>query len=249
MHKLSVVLVTKNAEELLSSCLASVRSIADEIIAVDVRSTDRTRSILKHHQATIITTTSNHLGRNKARGIQLTKHRLIFLIDSDEIVSKKLQQSILRLKRRKRLAHGYRLSFHNHFMRRRLRHGGEGYRMVRLFQRNKATMHASSVHEHLEVPSGDIRTLAGHIDHFSYRSIPQMFRKFSAYALLEAAEKHREGERSSFKKIALYPIHMFWARYVVDRGYRDGLWRIPLDLGFAYMEWLTYTSLALRNRA
>jgi hypothetical protein len=33
---------------------------------------------------------------------------------------------------------------------------------------------------------------------------------------------------------------MFWARFIKDKGYKDGFFRIPLDLGFAYMEFLTY---------
>jgi hypothetical protein len=31
--------------------------------------------------------------------------------------------------------------------------------------------------------------------------------------------------------------------FIKDKGYKDGLFRIPLDFGFAYMEFLTYLIL------
>ena len=76
-----------------------------------------------------------------------------------------------------------------------------------------------------------------------------MYKKFTAYAFWEAKDKFKSGERSSLKKLILYPVHMFWARFIKDKGYKDGYFRIPLDLGFAYMEFLTYASLAIKNIA
>ena len=70
-----------------------------------------------------------------------------------------------------------------------------------------------------------------------------MYGKFTDYALREAKIKKEKGERTSLRKIFFHPAHMFWARFVEDEGYKDGLFRIPLDLGFAYMEFLTYITL------
>ena len=67
-----------------------------------------------------------------------------------------------------------------------------------------------------------------------------MFGKFTDYAKREARQKINKGEKSSIKKIVFYPLHMFWARFIKDKGYKDGIFRIPLDVGFAYMEFLTY---------
>lgn len=240
-------MTTRNADAVLDRCVASVQSIADEVVAVDAGSTDRTLSILSAAGARIVRTRSNHLGRNKARGIAVARHSLILLLDSDEILSSLLAQSINRVKRSKSILNGYQVRFHNHYLQRRLRYGGENYVMVRLFRRSKLRFRAHSIHEHVEALNHDTPILPGYINHYSYRSITQMLSKFTQYALLESTAKYRAGERSSLKKIVLYPVHMFWARFIKDKGYRDGCWRIPLDLGFAYMEWLTYTSLALRG--
>lgn len=70
-----------------------------------------------------------------------------------------------------------------------------------------------------------------------------MFKKFTDYGVRMAKEKYSANEKSSFRKIFIYPAHMFWARFIKDEGHLDGLFRIPLDLGFAYMEFVTYIFL------
>ena len=74
-----------------------------------------------------------------------------------------------------------------------------------------------------------------------------MYKKFTNYALLEATQKYLDQEESSLKKVTLYPLHMFWARFIKDKGYKDGLARITLDIGFGYMEFLTYLALFFKT--
>jgi len=102
------------------------------------------------------------------------------------------------------------------------------------------------VHERITIKKKRTGKLKGKIHHHSYRSISQIYKKFTRYAFWEAIQKRQAGERPSFKKIFLYPLHMFWARFFKDKGYKDGLFRIPLDLGFAYMEFLTYFLLLIK---
>jgi len=53
MKKLSVVLATKNEENNLFDCLASVKNIASEIVVVDEFSRDKTQEIAKSFGARI----------------------------------------------------------------------------------------------------------------------------------------------------------------------------------------------------
>ena len=247
-HRLSVIMVTLNADELLQGFLTSVSSIADEIVVVDAGSTDRTLQILKEFKVRLYKVKQNHLGRNKAKALALATGDLVLSLDSDEIASALLVRTIEQIKRRKSIADGYIIPFRNHFLGKRLKYGGENYSMLRLGKRKMLRIKEVSVHESLEVISTSIARLKSPILHYSYRSLGQMFGKFTNYALNEAQQKFKNGERSSLKKIFLYPIHMFWARFIKDRGYKDGSLRIPLDLGFAYMEFLTYATLAIRSK-
>ncbi len=74
-----------------------------------------------------------------------------------------------------------------------------------------------------------------------------MFAKSTDYAHREAQRKRKNGEHAGILKLVTYPVHMFYARYIKDKGYRDHISRIILDLGFAYMEFLTYLLLLLQK--
>ncbi len=215
---------------------------------MDAGSTDKTLAILQKFRVRLVRTGENHLGKNKAKALSMATGDLVLSLDADEILSAQLIQTINRIKRRKIIYDGYVIPFRNHFLGRRLKYGGENYYMIRLGKRKKFKIKKVSVHESLLLNSKNIATLNSPVMHYSYRSLGQVIRKFSTYSLSEANEKYKTGERSSIKKIILYPIHMFWARFIKDKGYRDGCFRIPLDLGFAYMEFLTYTALAVKNR-
>ncbi|EKD90016.1 MAG: Beta 1,4 glucosyltransferase, partial [uncultured bacterium] len=67
--KLSVVLATRNEEENIGRCLASVKDIADEIIVVDEYSTDKTREIAEKYGAKVFTEPHHdifHITKEKA---------------------------------------------------------------------------------------------------------------------------------------------------------------------------------------
>lgn len=248
-HRLSVIMVTLNAGELLRKSLESISSIADEIIVVDAGSTDDTLMILKELGVKLIKTNVNHLGRNKAKALAKATGDLVLALDSDEVASALLVRNTRLIKKRKIIADGYIIPFRNHFLGKRLRYGGENYAMLRMGRREKLKIKQTAVHESLLVDSRNIIKLSSPILHYSYRSLRQTFKKFTEYAIWEANEKFKASEQSSLKKIFLYPVHMLWARFIKDKGYRDGLFRILLDIGFAYMEFLTYTTLAIRNRS
>lgn len=246
-HRLSVIMITLNSEELLQQSLNSTKPIADETIVVDAGSKDSTLSILKHNKISPTKVRVNHLGRNKSKALSLARCSLVLLIDSDEILTEGLIKEIKNIKRKKNISDGYIIPFQNHFLGKPLSYGGENYAMLRLGKRSKLKVKLSSVHESLEIKSKHIIRLHSPILHHSYRSLGQTFYKFTNYALWDATDKFTAGEKSSLKKIILFPIHMLWARFIEDKGYKDGMFRLPLDIGFAYMEFLTYLNLAIKN--
>lgn len=247
-RRLSVIMTTLNSQDILSDSLKSVRALAAEIIIVDSGSTDATKKIALQYGARFVSVKKNHLGKNKAKALALARCPWVLLLDSDEIISTKLSKEMHSVISKKSPHEGYFLPFKNHYLGHPLRYGGENYKMLRLFKRNKGRIRPVAVHEYVVLKSDKIKTLKNPILHYSYRSIGQMYKKFTTYALDESKEKYSAGEKSSFRKVFLHPVHMFWARYVEDKGYQDGLFRIPLDLGFSYMEFLTYLTLAFKKK-
>ncbi|MEK7495714.1 MAG: glycosyltransferase family 2 protein [Patescibacteria group bacterium] len=248
--KLSVLMITKNAAETLEKSLASVKKIADEIIIVDSKSTDRTVEIAKKYLAKVYVKEFTDIGKQRMFGLSKATGKWVLILDCDEIVSEKLMKEIKsKIENKNIKINSYYIPYLNFYLNKPLQFGGEDYKMLRLFRRIKLHMEPSLVHNKMEVKDEKIGYLKGKIFHHSYRSILQMFAKFTDYGVRMAKEKYLAGEKSSFKKIFIYPIHMFWARFFKDKGYEDGLFRIPLDLGFAYMEFVTYFMLATMSPA
>lgn len=93
--KLSIVLATYNEEKNLEACLESVKDIAEEIIIVDGKSTDRTVEIAKRYTTKIIVTDNHPIFHiNKQKALELAKNDWILQLDADERVSRKLAAEI-----------------------------------------------------------------------------------------------------------------------------------------------------------
>lgn len=249
--KLSVVMITKNAGELIAQTLESVRKLADEVIVVDDYSTDKTLQVTGKYKAILYLRHEEDYGKQRSYAIARARGRWILIIDSDEIVTDSLRREIkavIRQETKKPKHSGFFIGFQNHFLGHPLHHGGENYKMLRLFRKKYGVMHPALVHEGVRIKRGEIATLKHKIMHYSYRSIGQMYSKFTRYAIREARQKLQKGESTGLRKIFLYPPHMLYARFIKDRGYKDGFFRLPLDLGFAYMELLTYVSMIFIKR-
>lgn len=237
---LSVILITKDADALLDRVLKSIDNIAGEIIVVDSYSSDRTIKIAQKYKAIILQTKEEDLGKKRQLALKHTKNKWVLALDADEIVPKKLNDEIknIILDTNNKIE-GFIIPYKNHYIGKPIKHGGENYKILRLFNKDKVNVSPALLHEKFEV-RGETRVLTNHILHFSYQSIFQTYIKFTKYAIRGAQQKVNSGEKLSVKKLTLYPLHMFWARYYEDKGYKDGLFRLPLDIGFSYMEFMTY---------
>lgn len=248
-NKISLLTATKNNQDTIEKTLASVKNLVDEIVIVDNESTDSTLIIAKKYQAKIINYKGDNLGKQYQKGLKVVKNKWVLILDSDELVSPYLKKEIKKLIKTNQLEKfdGYFIPFQNHFLGKSINFGGENYQMLRLFKKEKIIITDEKIHQKYFLKTKKYSYLKGKIFHYSYRSLFQVFKKFSYYAVEEAKRKHQLKEKATLKKIFLYPAHMFYARFIEDKGFKDGLFRIPLDLAFAYMEFLTYLVLFILN--
>lgn len=247
MNTLSVVMITKNAEEVLTNSLKSITGIWSELIIGDDSSTDETLNIAKSFGAEVVLSIGSNLGDRKQMLINKSKGEWVLVLDSDEQLSSKLKSEIKNvLTIGKTSYQGYRIPYQNFIFGQPLYYGGEKYSKIRLFKRGTAKINPSVLHEEIEF-KGSAGKLKGVILHNSYRSLDQVINKFTKYASIEAKKKAHLKESVTFKKLFLYGPHMLWARYVKDQGWRDGWGGLVLALLFAYMEGLTYWLLLSRK--
>lgn len=242
---LSILTVVKNEEKNIKAMLESVKGLADEIILVDNLSTDRTVEIAKKYEAKIYYYAGRNEAKHKEFGLSKVTGDWVLMLDGDEVVTEKLREEIKKILKSKKPSDGYLIPYQSFFLGRPIRYGGENYKKLTLFKKDKIEVLPLSIHAYFRLKKGKHGILRNKILHYSYRSLSQLFTKFTDYAKREARIKLKNEEKPTLKKIFLYPLHMFWARFVKDKGYKDGIFRIPLDLAFAYMELMTYILLLM----
>lgn len=226
---LSVAIATYNEQEKLDACLASVSGWVDEIVLVDGGSTDRTVAIAKKYNASVVVTDNPAIFHiNKQRALDRCTSDWILQLDADEVVSGSLQSEIISVINNPSACAGYKLPRKNYFVGHWLSKGGQypDY-LVRLFRNGKGTFPAKSVHEQIVI-DGKIGTLIAPLDHFTYASISQYWRKSDVYTSLTADTIRQQHSRESIALWLQYmvgkPMHTFFSIFLRHKGFMDGYW-------------------------
>jgi len=95
MNKLSIVLATRNEEENIGRCLASIINIAGEIIVVDEESTDKTVEIARKYGAKVFTEPHHEIFHiTKQKALEKASGEWILQLDADEVVTPELATEI-----------------------------------------------------------------------------------------------------------------------------------------------------------
>ncbi|NGZ06420.1 MAG: glycosyltransferase family 2 protein [Magnetococcales bacterium] len=219
-HLLSVVLITRDAEAQLPTCLESVR-FADEIVVVDSGSRDRTTAIAAHHGARVISQPWLGFGPQKHLAVTCASHDWVLCLDADESLTPALAAAIQHELHAPRF-HAYRFARCNRFLGRWLRHG-EGYpdHQLRLFHRHHAQWRTDPVHEGVET-TAPVGTLPGDILHESAPSLANYLDKQNRYTTLQAQILLTQGKKASLLRLVFSPVFRFIKFYIVRLGFLDG---------------------------
>jgi glycosyltransferase involved in cell wall biosynthesis len=217
---LSAVLITRNAANVLDTCLESL-AFVDEIVVVDSSSSDGTIQIAARRGARVVQKEWMGYGRQKQFAVEQAAHDWVLCIDADECVSPELAASLVRTLDAP-AAPVYRMARRNRFLGRWLRHG-EGYPdwSARLFDRRQARWSDDAVHE--KVMGEPIGTLGGDLLHESAQDLSRYLEKQNRYTTLAAAELHRRGHSAGMADLAFAPLARFLKFYLLRLGFLDGL--------------------------
>lgn len=240
--KLSVAIAVFNEEKNLEECLSSVAAFADEIIVVDGGSSDATVSIAKKFTTNIIETSNPVMFHiNKQKALDACSGDWILQIDADERVTSSLKNQILTvINSGKSDINGYFIPRRNYFWGHFMRKGGQypDY-VMRLVRRGKAHFPSKSVHEQIEV-IGEPGYLTEPMDHISYRTREDYWRKSDAYTTLTAIKMKKNGipknARTWFTYNIVKPKLTFLSLFIRHKGFMDGWY----GLVFAYFSALHF---------
>jgi glycosyltransferase involved in cell wall biosynthesis len=225
MPGLSAVIPTKNVAAIIRPTLESLR-FCDEVVIVDMFSTDDTRSICESYPNVTFCQREDYIYGNFNHGVEQASGDWILRLDSDEVVSPELRDSILEVLREPTPKYLHYDAFcHLYFFGMRLRHGfGDQWRTT-IFKKGTAHYAVRSEHEGLTTtgPAGKLR---GHYDHFTNPTLSAWVAKTNYYT---DKDLERDGNR---KPVPRWKVFLNMLRYF--RGAYFGKGRLRKDgyLGF-----------------
>ena len=221
--RLSVVLIAKNAAELLADCLASV-SWADEIVLLDSGSSDNTVELARSLGATVyIDSDWQGYGIQRQRAQDFATGEYVLMLDTDERVTPELERSIRRVLEAPDNKAVYSIARRNYFLGRFMRHSGwYPDRVMRLYQRRGFRYNSNLVHESLDAKGAQVIELSGDLLHLTCRDFSGFQQKQLAYATAWAQERHQKGKKTSLTGIFGHTLGAFVKTLLLRGGVLDG---------------------------
>ena len=239
MNKISCVIHTFNSEKYLRECLSSV-SWCDEIVIIDMYSTDQTLEIAKEFGAKIYMHENvGYADPARAFGLSKCSHNWILALDSDELIPKKLKEKLLETIEENKYD-VIKISFRNFFFGRELLGSGWGYRdqIIARFFKKGFLNYGTEVHNFNKIESkarvGEIIGSDVSIIHFNYDSVSQFIRKLNTYTDYEVNSTKYNYKGSPARKIIYHFFREVLGRFFYKKGYKDGWIGLYLALAMAF---------------
>lgn len=270
-NKITVLVPTFNVEKIIRRCLKSA-IWADEILVVDSFSQDSTVAVAREMGAKVIQHEYVYSAKQKNWAIPQAKNEWILLLDSDEVITIKLRDEIIKLLESKNLDNydGFGIARPHYFLGHFLRWGGR-YPLynIRLF-RKACRYEDRDVHAHIILPKNRVKNLEGDILHYSDPTLTHFFSKFNRYTTYQANYMKKFSERKNeieWKKffthyvyiksvikdywyfLPMTPFFRFTYMYILRLGFLDGRYGFLIAVLYSFQDYVAKTKyLELRGR-
>lgn len=227
--KLSIVIPTLNEEKNIGGLLENIKDFADEIIVVDMYSTDETVAICRSYTDKIIQHEENKvLNININLGIEKAQGRWILQLDADERLTPELKCEIREAIESEEFA-AYAIPFKQYFFGRFVEKGGWNWSIKRLYRKDSSRYKCNIVHEQINT-EGPVGTLRNPIIHYAHPTVEIFLKKMNLYTSQAAQIRYQKGERTAIKTMILKPSKVFLYRYLRLRGYKEGIHGLVLSI-------------------
>jgi len=237
----SVVLLARNEARRLRRWFEVVAPWADEIIVVDSGSTDQTAEIARQYSDKIYPVTNKlNFDINKNYAFTLATREWVLSLDADEIPTPDLIADLqAKVRDPNCRQNGFNVMIH-HFALGEVIHPPTKH--LRLFRNGLGGFPGESVHQVISV-SGEIGTLKGHIDHYTYDSLYERVEKTNLYSESMAAHWYQSRQPFRLRDMLWQPARSFIKSYFFRGGYRGGVMGLFVSMDGAYSVFLRYVKL------
>ncbi len=222
--KITCLVPCRNERLNIRPCIESLQDLADELLIADSGSTDGTLDIVREiGGCRIIEREYIHSGDFKNWAIPQAEHSWVLLVDADERVTPQLADEIRRILSLDNPMDGYWVYRKNHFMGHHTRScGWANDCCLRLFRRDVSRYVGPNDHAEVHVSTNHVGTLRNRLDHFTYWSYDQWFKKFDRYTKVQAQLWYEAGRRPSLWRLLVHAPFRFFRDYICQGGFLEG---------------------------
>lgn len=246
---ISAVVVTKNSEAQLVDCLISIHSLADEIIVIDLGSTDDTTKIAKEFGAHVIAHKHvEYVELIRQFAIDQTHGEWVIVMDPDERVTQTLAKKLLEITNTN--VDAVNIPRKNVFFGTWVRHTNFWPdRQIRFFRKTAITW-STKIHSYpkvngrtIDLPSREDLAIV----HLGYSDYAEFFERNNRYSSVEAENLNSDGQKFYFANLLWKPTREFLARYIKHAGFLDGF--LGLSLVYSLMIYQLTVQIKLWEKA
>jgi glycosyltransferase involved in cell wall biosynthesis len=217
----TVVVITKNEENNIETCLQSVHGWADEIIVVDDESRDRTVEIAQRLADKVFHRKMDIEGRHRNWAYAQARNEWVFSLDADETAMPELRDEITQAIQSNEFQ-AYTIPRRNYLGDYWVRYGGQyPAPQLKLFMKSKFRFEEAEVHPRVFL-EGKTAHLTKDIIHKSYRDIAHFVSKLNGQTTLEAKKWVKMTRPMTFGKAFWRAMDRFPRTYLRKKGYKDG---------------------------
>lgn len=242
---ISAIVHTFNEEKNIERCLSSL-SWVDEIVIIDMGSTDKTLEIagsyktkVFNHPFTGFVEPARNFGIDKAKG------DWIMIVDADEEISKSLNL-YLSVEAKSPKFDFYRIARKNIIFGRWIKRSGwwPDYQ-IRFFKKGSVKWTEKIHGVPITAGSGtDIEAVENLcITHYNYQNLEQYVERLNRYTSITAKELYLANEKFLVRNLIESPAKEFINRFFVWEGYKDGMHGLGLSLLQSFSELVVYLKL------
>lgn len=252
-NKLTIIIHTHNEEHNITECITSARLLSEEILVVDMESSDKTVALAKSQNAPVITFPFSHyVEPARAFGIEKAKTDWIFILDADERISPELAKEVAILIKARAMpgidtsdapTH-YKVPRKNIFGKKKwLQHGGWWPdHQMRLINKTFFNSWPKEIHSTPEI-EGRMGYLKQPILHYFHGDLEKMVQKTTVFENIEAGllyDANRPVSTATFFRKFLGELYR---RLIKHAGFMDGPIGIIESIYQAYSKTITYIYL------
>ena len=229
---ISTIVVNYNQGDKLEHCLQSVRDFTDEILVIDLYSSDQSKKVAEKFNAIFIQQKKVpyvELIRNFA--VSKANGDWVLVLDPDEMITLQLAERFKKISRDEEFD-AVNTPRKNIFFGRWIKHTNWWPdRHVRFFKKGNVKW-SDNIHNYPKV-DGKILNLEAKenlaIIHYGYKSISEFIDRQNRYSNIEAENLYTGGEKFSWVIFFWKPIREFLVRFIKHAGFLDGFYGFTLS--------------------